>query len=156
MRTRKEWRKSGKRLLILTWYEQPPRSSDEVWAFDYLRCGGAPLWPEAALMTDDTWLNMTLILLATLGMRAPAATEMKPPMRAYSRRSWPRRSFRASVRKVRSREPKTLVSINCCFFLGGLRFLPQPVSLMSLYSRLVNEVEQPTDRLVGYRTAPHR
>src|SRR5262249_30288690 len=44
-------------------------------------------------MMELTSLKMMLMLLATPGMMAPAATATKPAIKAYSMRSWPRRSF---------------------------------------------------------------
>ena len=41
-------------------------------------------------MTDATVLKIELILVATPGMIAPAATATKPAMSAYSIKSWPR------------------------------------------------------------------
>jgi hypothetical protein len=52
---------------------------------------------------EDTWLKMLLMLLETPGIIAPAATATKPAMRAYSMRSWPRRSRQACMRRRRAR-----------------------------------------------------
>ena len=41
----------------------------------------------ALLNTDETWLKMVLMLEATPGMIAPAATATNPAMSAYSIRS---------------------------------------------------------------------
>jgi hypothetical protein len=56
----------------------------------------AQLWEDADAKTDDIWEKMVLILLATFGMIAPAATATKPAMSAYSIRSCPRVSFQIS------------------------------------------------------------
>ena len=47
----------------------------------------------AVLITDETFEKMVLMLVATPGMIAPAATATKPAIRAYSMRSWPFVSF---------------------------------------------------------------
>ena len=44
-------------------------------------------------MTLEILLKIVLMLLATFGMIAPAATATKPAINAYSMRSWPRVSF---------------------------------------------------------------
>jgi hypothetical protein len=44
-------------------------------------------------MTLEILLKMVLMLLATLGIIAPAATATNPAINAYSMRSWPRVSF---------------------------------------------------------------
>ncbi len=48
---------------------------------------------EAAVITLLILLKIVLMLLATPGMIAPAATATKPAIKAYSMRSWPRVSF---------------------------------------------------------------
>jgi hypothetical protein len=47
----------------------------------------------AAVNVLETLLKMVLMLVATPGMIAPAATATKPAINAYSMRSWPRVSF---------------------------------------------------------------
>ena len=49
-----------------------------------------------------TWLKITLMLLATPGIIAPAATATKPAINAYSMRSWPRLSFQILILKTAS------------------------------------------------------
>jgi hypothetical protein len=53
-------------------------------------------WPQPAAATNSELIfeNTVLMLEATLGMRAPAATATKPAISAYSIRSWPRLSFK--------------------------------------------------------------
>ena len=47
----------------------------------------------AAVSVLATLLKIVLMLVATPGMIAPAATATKPAIKAYSMRSWPRVSF---------------------------------------------------------------
>jgi hypothetical protein len=47
----------------------------------------------ALLITDEIFEKIVLMLLATPGMMAPAATATNPAIKAYSMRSWPRVSF---------------------------------------------------------------
>ena len=47
----------------------------------------------AAVMVLAILLKIVLMLVATPGMIAPAATATKPAIKAYSMRSWPRVSF---------------------------------------------------------------
>ena len=47
----------------------------------------------AVVRTEVTCEKIVLMLLATFGMMAPAATATKPAISAYSMRSWPRVSF---------------------------------------------------------------
>src|SRR5689334_9354147 len=62
------------------------------------------LCDDAVDKTDDTWEKIVLMLLATFGMIAPAATATKPAIRAYSMRSCPRVSFQIrSLNKNRFR-----------------------------------------------------
>jgi hypothetical protein len=53
-----------------------------------------PYDPLAAVITDETFENISLMLLDTPGMIAPAATATKPAISAYSIKSWPRSSFK--------------------------------------------------------------
>ena len=45
-------------------------------------------WVDAIAITEATFEKIVLMLLATPGMMAPAATATKPAIRAYSMRSW--------------------------------------------------------------------
>jgi hypothetical protein len=54
--------------------------------------GGQLPWLAAAVITLPILLKIVLMLVATCGMIAPAATATNPAIRAYSIRSWPRRS----------------------------------------------------------------
>lgn len=56
-------------------------------------------------MTDEIFEKIVLMLSATFGIIAPAATATKPAMSAYSMRSCPRVSF-----QIRSRQS---VCFNC-------------------------------------------
>jgi hypothetical protein len=47
----------------------------------------------AAVIVLATLLKIVLMLVATPGIIAPAATATKPAIKAYSMRSWPRVSF---------------------------------------------------------------
>jgi len=65
-----------------------------------LRIGHKTLWESFTQLCEDadestelTCEKIVLILLATFGMIAPAATATKPAINAYSMRSWPRVSF---------------------------------------------------------------
>lgn len=51
--------------------------------------GKAYDWVEALVITEEILLKIVLILVATPGMIAPAATATNPAMSAYSMRSWP-------------------------------------------------------------------
>src|SRR6476646_5282045 len=53
----------------------------------------------AAVRTDWTLENTWLMVVATGGNAAPAATATKPAIRAYSMRSWPRRSLQIPSRR---------------------------------------------------------
>lgn len=53
-------------------------------------------------MIEFTLLNTMLMLLATPGMIAPAATATKPAISAYSMRSWPRLSFQILIFRTAS------------------------------------------------------
>ena len=57
------------------------------------RCQSEEPCVEAAPRVEPILLNIVLMLSATSGMMAPAATATKPAMRAYSMRSCPRWSF---------------------------------------------------------------
>ena len=48
---------------------------------------------DEADITLPTLEKMVLMLVATLGIMAPAATATKPAINAYSIKSWPRVSF---------------------------------------------------------------
>jgi hypothetical protein len=58
-----------------------------------LKSSAAQLSEAAAVNTELTCEKIVLMLLATFGMIAPAATATKPAMSAYSIRSCPRVSF---------------------------------------------------------------
>ena|SRR5271166_3564524 len=60
------------------------------------------LWVEALAMVEDTLLKIVLMLVATPGMMAPAATATNPAISAYSIRSCPLVSFQmTSLKKNR-------------------------------------------------------
>ena len=48
---------------------------------------------DAVVITLPTLEKMVLMLVATFGIMAPAATATKPAINAYSIKSWPRVSF---------------------------------------------------------------
>jgi hypothetical protein len=52
-------------------------------------------------ITDVTFEKIVLMLVATPGMMAPAATATKPAIRAYSMRSCPRVSFQILSFQIR-------------------------------------------------------
>jgi hypothetical protein len=80
------------------WTRQPEAVTlgDVVWGRGVAarRLSGCDqLCVDALAIVDETLLKIVLILVATPGMMAPAATATNPAIKAYSIRSWPRASF---------------------------------------------------------------
>jgi len=78
----------------------------------------------AEAMTDETCSKIGPMRPLTWGIRAPAATAKKPPIRAYSRRFCPRRSFQTPISE-----------------------------LIDLDFGAVQQTDQPANRQVSYSTA---
>src|ERR1039458_9723655 len=87
---------------------------------------------------------MVLMLVATPGMIAPAATATKPAIKAYSMRSWPRVSF-----QILSFQTRLVIRVIYCS--PWRRIFSTAMSKLSLEDAMLHRSEEHTSELQSLR-----